>query len=290
MPLKEYIEPWKKLSFLFTDTNVVDWKGTIGMGDMLFGLNAVHMLTHLARKERDIEFTTMNVHWVHGPDHLHHFEDPETIIERTDYLHSFYHDHTAVRINHVFNSDDNELSRLRHRGLQRKSGARDVLDGVPSWIFRKDVWKDSSDSNKITFWRPYALNAEIPKGWKRTFSPADWERMLSILRDQGYELVELSYRTPVREAMYHINTSRFCIFYDGMWQYIARNLCKPVIALGDNGIIHVHNPQGVNFKFPTTDKRGESIFTYLTDLPRTKKHMDRRAKKYRDFITTELTL
>jgi len=290
MPLQEYVDPWKGLSFLFTDTNTVDWKGTIGVGDILFGLNAVHMLTHLARKSgRDVPFTTMNVHWNHSEDHLHHFEDPETIIERTDYIHSFYHDKESVKINHIFNSTDNEIERLRHRGLQRKSGARDVLDGIPSWMFRRDCWHDSSESKKIVFWRPFVLNAEIPRGWKRTFQPEDWERILDILRAKGYELIELSYRTPVREAFYHINTCRFGIFYDGMWQYIAKNLCKPVVALGDNGIIHIHNPQGVNFKLPKPDAGGGTVFSYLEGLDKgNQNHMDRRAEKYRDFILNEL--
>ena len=84
MALQEYIDPWKNIPFLFTDSGTVHWKGTPGVGDILFGLNAVHMLTHLARKKRDIPFTTMNVHWVHGPDHLHHFEDPETIIQEME--------------------------------------------------------------------------------------------------------------------------------------------------------------------------------------------------------------
>jgi hypothetical protein len=287
MALQEYIDPWKNIPFLFTDSGTVHWKGTPGVGDILFGLNAVHMLTHLARKKRDIPFTTLNVHWVHGPDHLHHFEDPETIIERTDYIHSFYHDCEAVKVNHIFDSTDEEVVRLRHKGFQRKSGARDVLEGIPMWMFRRDVWFDSKDSKKVVFWRP-KFNAEIPRGWKRIFYPHHWDMILEILESKGYELVELTYRTPVREAFYHINTSRFCIFYDGMWQYIAKNLCKPVIGLGDNGIINMHNPQGVNFKRPDVDDRGESIFTYLNKLPNIEKHLDQRANKYRKFILNEL--
>jgi hypothetical protein len=288
MALREYVDPWKGLSFLFTDTGTVDWKGTPGVGDILFGLNAVHMLTHLARKSGlDVPFTTMNVHWTHSEDHLHHFEDPETIIERTNYIHSFYHDKESVKINHIFNSTDEEIIRLRHKGFQRKSGARDVLDGIPHWMFRRDIWKDSTDSKTVVFWRP-KFNAEIPRGWKRTFFPHDWDQILSILEDRGYTLVELTYRTPVREAFRAIQDARFCIFYDGMWQYIAKNLCKPVVALGDNGIINIHNPQGVGFKKPEPDKGGGTVFSYLKNLPKNLDHLDKRAKKYRDFILKEL--
>jgi hypothetical protein len=288
MPLELYHDPYKKHPYLISDKNEVDWKGTIGVGDILFGLNAVHMLTHMKRKAgKDVPYTVMNVYWTHSEDYLHHYEDPETIIERAEYIHNFYYDKESVRMNHIFNSDDQEIQKLRHRGFQRQRSPLAVLDGIPSWIFRREVWNDNPVSNKVVFWRPL-FNKDLPRGWKRIFTNDDWKRTIDILESKGYELVELTYRTPVREAFYHINTSRFCIFYDGMWQYIARNLCKPVIALGDSGILDVHNPQGVRFYKPDDPER--DYFDYLSKLPDIENHMDRRAKQYRDFILGELNV
>lgn len=287
MSLHLYNEPYKNIEYLFTDTGTVDWKGNIGVGDVLFGLNAVHMLTHLARKRFDVPYTTMNFHWVHGKDHLHHYEDPETIIERCDYLHNFYYDKDAVRVKHIFHSKDKDIQTLRHRGFQRRSGPLDTLDGVPSWIFRPDIWINKPVDNRVVFWRP-TWNAEKPWGWKLKFTNEHWEKIIRTLEGKGYEMVELSYRTPVREAMYHIRHCRFCIFYDGMWQYIARNLCKPVIALGDSGIIRVHNPQGVHFYRP--DDKKNDLFAYIDKIPNVLEHVDGRAKKYENFILNELGL
>lgn len=285
MNFELYHDPLKKHPYLFpASTNEVDWKGTIGVGDILFGLNAVHMMTHLMRKRREVPYVTMNVYWEHDQNYLHHFEDPETIIERAEYLHNFYYDKDAVRMNHIFNSTDDEIVGLRHRGFQRLRSPLAVLDGIPSWSFRKDVFVKPIE-NKVVFWRPL-FNKDLPRGWKRTFTNDDWERIIHILEMKGFDLVELTYRTPVREALYHIRTCRFCIFYDGMWQYIAKNLFKPVIALGDSGIIEVHNAQGVHFYKPEDTDR--DLYDYLNRLPGILKHMDRRADRYKKIILREL--
>lgn len=284
MNFELYHDPIKKHPYLFTYGTEVDWRGTPGVGDILFGLNAVHMMVHLIRKRRPLEQMTMNVFWEHPEDHLHHFEDPETIIERAEYLHNFYYDKDAVKMNHIFDSTDHEITKLRHRGFQRQRSPLAVLDGIPSWVFREDVWTDPVE-NKVVFWRPL-FNAETPRGWKRTFFPEDWEKIIHILEMKGFNLVELTYRTPVREAMYHIRTCRFCIFYDGMWQYIARNLCKPVIALGDSGILEVHNPQGVHFLKPHMPEN--DFYAYIDKLPHILSHMDQRANRYKKKILGEI--
>lgn len=285
MKLNKFVDPWTKKPYLISPDNQIDWKGTIGVGDILFGLNIAHMVTHL----NNCDTATLNVHWTHDCDYLHHFEDPETIVERTTYLHSLFHNNTSVRVNHIFNSTDEEIQMLRYRGIQRLHNPMAVVDGVQSWIFKRHLWCDEPMSKKVVFWRPL-FNANIPRAWKRIFTNKHWEQMISILERRGFSLVELTYRTPVREAFYHINTSRFCIFYDGMWQYIARNLCKPVIALGDSNILKVHNPQGVHFKTPEPDRGGGTVFSYLKSIDRNLSHLDRRANKYRNYILGELNV
>lgn len=287
MQLELFHDPYKKHPYLFTTGNEVDWKGTPGVGDILFGLNAVHMMVHMIRKRRELPYMNMNVYWNHDKDFLYHFEDPETIIERADYLHNFYYDKSSVRINHIFNSKDREIVKLRHRGFQRERGPTATLDGIPSWLFRKDVWCDKPNPNKVVFWRPL-FNKEEPPTWKRAFTEEDWDKIISILQMNDFELVELTYRTPVREALYHIRTCRFCVFYDGMWQYIAKNLCKPVIALGASAIIEVHNPQGVHFNRP--NQKHNDFYKYMQNIRKNLSHLDSRANRYKKFITNELEI
>jgi hypothetical protein len=121
-----------------------------------------------------------------------------------------------------------------------------------------------------------------------TFTVKEWERIIQFLELKGYDLVELSYRTPVSEALYHIRTCSFCIFYDGMWQYLARNLCKPVITLGGSSICTTHSPQGVWFKKPHDPNN--DFWDYLYNLPRTEKHLQSRADRYKTKLWKSLNV
>jgi hypothetical protein len=279
-----YYDPWKNHPFYLTKENFVDWKGTPGVGDILFGLNTVHMLCHLSGRDH----LQINVHWDHNSSHLHHYEDPETIVDRCDYLHNFYYNKDAIKINHCFDSYDKELWEIRHRGFQRKAGPTKVLDGICNWIYDPKYWPDTVDDNKVVFWRPL-FNAESPPSWKRSFGTKDWEQIIKTLEDKGYNLVELTYRTPVREAFYHIKTCRFAIYYDGMWQYICKNFMKPVIVLGKNkNILDVHNPQGVHFY--SSDDKNNSLWKYLDKLPQNLNHLDSRVDRYKKVIMDSLNV
>ena len=84
---------------------------------------------------------------------------------------------------------------IRHRNDEQR-----VLS-FHHWMFRKELWTEGRPK-KVVFWRP-TFNREIPSGgkkWKMTFSVKEWERIIHFLELKGYEMVELTYRTPVSEA------------------------------------------------------------------------------------------
>ena len=66
-----------------------------------------------------------------------------------------------------------------------------------------------------------------------------------MLRGQGLNVVELTYRTPVREAMYEISTCRQVICYDGMWHYIAKNFARPMAVVSNEGVTKYHTPHAI---------------------------------------------
>ena len=81
-------------------SELVTWRGTPGVGDFMWALNSVHLHSWRTKTPIDLE-----MHWSHGEHHLHHFEDPETIIERMQYMHIFYDRKEDVKISHVINTD-----------------------------------------------------------------------------------------------------------------------------------------------------------------------------------------
>lgn len=249
----------------------LNWGTTPGMGDVMMGLNCAYRWAEENKKPLQL-----NLHWFHDDKHLHHFEEEETIIERTDYIRQLYLE-TDVTVNHVFNSKKTKLlnNDFRYDWLEIRRGRN-----VNNWSFRQNTYLPT-DEDKVVLWRP-TFNAEVPRYWKRTVTVGEWDFIIQTLKNMGYNVVELCYRTPIREATYHISTCNFIVCYDGMWHYIARNFFKPMIIASHDGITRYHTRQAVpygkekfinyvtNIHTPVEIKPNEIISPY--------DHMHRRAK------------
>ena len=275
---------------------LITWRGTPGVGDFMWALNCAHNYCYSQNKVVTLEF-----HWEHGADYLHHLEDPETIIERLKYLHNFYYRKDDVTIKHVFNSEgrysgwkyfddvvEEEDGSLRVAAIGRKgktrfwfeSGYYSDKEGTPApdsnWIFRKNTFKQRN-KNKVVIWRP-TFNAEKPRTWKRELTDNDWETIIRTLSAAGLQVVELTYRTPVSEALYHISTCRMVVCYDGMWHYIARNLCIPMLVVSNEGITKYHTPHCVR-AHPDVNK-DINVMWWINNLPELLGHTKKKAVDY----------
>jgi len=225
-----------------------NWKTTPGIGDWMMGLNIAYR--RQTRKNRPV---TINFHWYHDHDHYHHCEDPETSIERFNYIHNFYYKTGAVNIEHTFNSTHNAL--LNNRWQYFKNGVEKLLDiresgNTNSWVFDPRLILPTDD-NKVVIWRP-KMNAEIPRLWKMRVTDKEWDLLIDNLEGLGYSVVELEYKTPISEATYHINTCAFTLSYDGMWHYIAKNFFKPMIVLSNDAVTGFHTKHAVRISSKKT--------------------------------------
>lgn len=262
----------------------------------MWALNSVHNYAHSNNLKINLE-----MHWEHKPDYLHHFEDPETIIERMSYIHNFYHRQNDVQIKHVYAektrysdwkfADDlvkekngrNRVATISPRSKNRfwfESGSyTDENFGdtpAPNWLFRKNSFRDYIP-NKVVLWRP-TFNAEIPRTWKRFLTNEDWDDIINTMRRAGLNITELTYRTPVSEVMYHISTCRQIVCYDGMWHYVARNFCKPTVVISPEGISKYHTPHAI-VASPFKD-RGLNIFWWMQNIPELLGHSKRKSIEY----------
>lgn len=283
---------------------LITWRGTPGVGDFMWALNCAHNHAYEIGQK-----VTLELHWEHEEDHLHHFEDPETIIERLEYLHNFYHRKDDVTVQHVFNEktrysdwrynddvtkDDNgslrvmAIPRSKSRFWFQSGRYNDRSGSEPpnnEWIFRKDAFR-KVNNRKIVIWRPL-FNAEVPRTWKRLLTNDQWDVIINQLVAAGLHITELSYRTPVSEALYHISTCRLVICYDGMWHYIARNLYRPMIVISTEGITKYHTPQCI--RTPHDENAPDNIFQLVDNIPEllgdTKKKAIEHETKARGFYS-----
>jgi len=273
----------------------VSWRGTPGVGDFMWALNCVHLHAYRTNTKVNLE-----MHWEHDEDHLHHFEDPETIIERMHYIHNFYHRQDDVLITHVFNSKDrysdwsfdddivmeNGLKRIKanmrskNRFHFESETYKDNDGPVPDndWLFRQDAFQPT-DKNKVVIWRP-TFNAEIPRTWKRLLTDELWDGIIKKLCRAGLNITELTYRTPVREAMYHISNCRLVLCYDGMWHYVAKNFAKPLAVISTEDVTKYHTPHAV--RISPLDEDTNNIRDWMGNLPELLGHPKKKAVEYEE--------
>lgn len=203
----------------------------------MMGLNIAYRRHHNKKHP-----TTINFHWYHDKDHYHHCEDPETILDRFEYIHNLYHNKGSIKIEHTFNSRYAPLLG-DHRWEFKKDGV--AIDYSPRYHKYSNHWSFDpkryrpTDEHKVVIWRPM-MNAEQPRLWKRRVSDADWRLIIDNLEDLGYNVVELEYKTPVSEVVHHISTCAFTVSYDGMWHYVAKNFWKPMFVLSSDMITGFH--------------------------------------------------
>jgi len=242
----------------------------------------------------------LEFHWSHEEDHLHHFEEEETIIDRLNYIHNFYHNKDRVKVSHKFMASSPEdrywgkpfgWSEPNKTRFWFSDGAFSDKPGstIPpnDWFFRKDIVRDNPyySRKKVVVWRPL-FNAQQPRTWKRLLTNHGWDGIIKLLRQAGLHVVELTYRTPVSEAMFHITTCRQVICYDGMWHYIAKNASIPMTIVSEEGITTYHTPNALKLSHDSNSKRGKSknrnIHYYKHRLPKLFGDSKERAVIYYD--------
>jgi len=264
----------------------------------MWALNSCHKYA----ADHNIRKINLELHWEHGEDYLHHFEDPETIIERCDYIHNFYHQQERVEIHHIFNAggryrdwkyaddvvNENGVNRVKavnaHAQKNRfwfQSGYYNDDRGSPApnndWIFRQDAFQEY-DPKRIVYWRP-TWNAEKPRTWKRLFENDDWEQLIIHFKAMGFDMHELSYRTPASEAMYLISTARMVICYDGIWHYVAKNFARPLAVISGEGVTKYHTPNALRLN-PETHYDDRNVWWWIEHTSDLLGHTKNKAVDY----------
>lgn len=215
--------------------DTIRWKTTVGIGDTMYGMNIAHMRAFVNQKP-----TTFELHFFHDKDYRYHYEDPESVYERFEYVRKRYMWSDIVNIKVVLDSQDYALYKQFYQGITRRS--RSEL--YRYWAFDPTI--DTTPINrKIVLWRPTTNLRQQVNNDKHILLDWEWQRLIDRLTDFGWDIVEIDYRTPVREAMYHIRTCECCLSYEGMWHYIAKNLFKPHIVISTTTISTWHTPAAV---------------------------------------------
>ena len=169
-----------------------------------------------------------------------------------------------VNVQNIFNTSHDFLNGQLHMNIDRPEGYR-VLQGPNTWLFQERFLNVKHNNNLVVVWRTKFIDTAYPK-FKDSYDSAYWDLIIPILKMQGYTVLELTHRTPISEVFYAISTCKFIVAYNGMYHYIAKNLVKPMIVLGDSTIIRTHNPQAVHFFAPHKDKSEREVLDFLLNI------------------------
>lgn len=187
----------------------VEWRTGIGYGDFVTGLGYSRNLYY--KSQRYLKFL---FHWKDSKDFLYTSADRETLFERFEYIESLF-EPVPVQIDHRFNSFPNyrflnqfdEFNYLH--GLSKINLIPEHKKTVVLWTTRR--------------------NKEFPGKHKDPVYDK-WDRVVSIVKEYGYDVVEVDYRTPVSEVIELIRISEFGIGYDGLAHQLYKFMWKPLIV------------------------------------------------------------
>lgn len=187
----------------------VKWRTGVGYGDFVTGLGYAHTASIKYQVPVEIEF-----HWNHSKDYLFSSDDPETIVDRCEYIYSIMKKNPMVGVSHKFNSphkfrfynqldEFNPLHGLWYSSLKHTTKSKHVA-----------IW---TAENNLTF--PGQLKDPVNQRWNEV------REKLS-----DYKIEEITYRTPVREAIDIIRRCEFGIGYDGLAHQLFKFMWKPIIV------------------------------------------------------------
>ena len=211
------------------------------------------------------------IHWEEPEDWLYHPDDVETVCERIACMQSKMHERDRVTVEHVWNSTEmfsfanslmnDQYARFKLKPQRyflesqesntRASGTHFPLDRFwySDWQYVDAPYRATSRPT-IAYWDPHHNAGDI-KDYKDV---ADWGSINLALRRMfpEYEVRFLTYRDSFETAYKTIQGADFCVGYDGMWHYVARNMGKHFISLtGDICLpLHMTTPNEALFCLP----------------------------------------
>lgn len=188
----------------------VEWRTGIGYGDFVTGLGYARNLQ--AKNDVDVN---IKFHWIFNQYEKYSPNDPETLYERFEYINSILVPNTNITYQHEFKSTPsfrfhNQLDEFNYlHGLSRTTLPTEKKNLVVVWTTRNNI--------------------EFPGEWKDPVHK-DWSLIINILKHYGYEVVEVDYRTPIKEVIELIRVCKFGIGYDGLIHQLFKFMWKPLIV------------------------------------------------------------
>lgn len=210
----------------------IEWRSREGLGDFITGLGYAHSAT--IKYDRPVH---INFHWPNPKDHLMSKLDKESINYRFDHVLSLMKPVEQLTISHTYSSVPpwrfvNEFEEFN------------PVHGL--WYPKDDI---TSEKNLVVFWSS-KHNLDFP-GYHKDPLYDYWDDIVDNIRAEGYRVVEVTYRTPIKETMDLIQRCEFGIGYEGMVHQLFKFVWKPLVCASQrHSLAHLLCPQAHVIKDP----------------------------------------
>ena len=188
----------------------IEWRAGIGYGDFVTGLGYAYTSSQKYNTPVSITF-----YWDHSEDYLFSTEDNETIVNRCRYIESIMQPNPLVEVHHKYDT------RLLYR-FKNQLDEFNPLHGLWYSTLKREP------SNIVVVWTS-RNNISFP-GYDKDPAYDMWDGIIEVVRSFGYDVREITYRTPVAEAMDLIRKCKFGIGYDGLAHQLFKFMWKPLIV------------------------------------------------------------
>lgn len=205
----------------------IQWRSDEGYGDFITGVGYAHSST--IKYQRPVAIT---FHWPNPKNTLLSSIDKEPINYRFDVILEYFKPVEGLTIKHEYNSSPN------YRFINELEEFN-PLHGL--WYPKNKL---SVESGLVVFWSS-KHNLKFP-GYPKDPLYDHWDNIVLDLTRLGYQVVEVTYRTPIREAMELMCRCEFGIGYEGMIHQLFKFLWKPIIIASKRvSLATLLAPQGV---------------------------------------------
>lgn len=193
------------------DVFKIEWRSKEGYGDFITGLCYAHSST--IKYQRPV---SINFHWPNPKDYLLSTQDKESIHFRFTHIAQWLRPVNHLTITHTFSSQPkfrfiNELEEFN------------PLHGL--WYTSRRL---TTEPSLVVFWSSQH-NLQFP-GYHKDPLYDHWGVVVDKLKSVGYNVQEVTYRTPVDDVMNLIAKCEFGIGYEGMIHQLFKFMWKPVVV------------------------------------------------------------
>lgn len=188
---------------------LIEWRGGIGYGDFVTGLGYAHNCA--LKYQTNIDF---KIHWDHDTEYKPNKNDPETILERCQYIYNLF-DNNRVSLSQITNSKPS----FRFINQFHEFNPLHGMHQLPLPV---------NQEKYVVMWSSITNTTPVAK-FKDPLTKKEWKMTKDIIKDFEYNVVEVDYRTPVTEVITLCKNAVGGVGYDGSIHQIFKLIQKPVI-------------------------------------------------------------